>query len=299
MQLPEICIRRPVFATVMSLMIVLLGAISFTRLTVREYPKIDTPVVSVRTVYKGASPQVIESQVTRADRGLDLRHRGRAHGQVRVARGSEPDHRRVPARAQRGRGRQRRARPRGARARGAARGGRRVGGVQDRGRRAGHHVARLQLRAPRHARALGLRRPLHRRPAEDAAGRRLGDHRRQPALRHAHLAGPRPPGGLQPHAAGRGERAAAPERGDPRRAHRVLAARVHGAGGGRLPLGRAVQRHDRHPGERLPGAPARRGRRAPRRPGRAQHHPRERQSRRWAWAWSSSPPPTRCPWRRP
>jgi len=63
-RLPEICIKRPVFATVMSLMIVLVGAISFTRLTVREYPKIDTPVVSVRTVYKGASPQVIESQVT-------------------------------------------------------------------------------------------------------------------------------------------------------------------------------------------------------------------------------------------
>ncbi len=64
MQLPELCIRRPVFATVMSLMIVLIGVISFQRLTVREYPKIDTPVVSVRTVYKGASPQVIESQIT-------------------------------------------------------------------------------------------------------------------------------------------------------------------------------------------------------------------------------------------
>ena len=64
MQLPELCIRRPVLATVMSLMIVLLGAISFSRLSVREYPKIDTPVVSVRTVYKGASPQVIESQIT-------------------------------------------------------------------------------------------------------------------------------------------------------------------------------------------------------------------------------------------
>ncbi len=64
MQLPELCIKRPVFATVMSLMIVLLGAISFQRLTVREYPKIDTPVVSVRTVFKGASAQVIESQIT-------------------------------------------------------------------------------------------------------------------------------------------------------------------------------------------------------------------------------------------
>ena len=64
MQLPELCIKRPVFATVLSLMIVLIGVISFQRLTVREYPKIDTPVVSVRTVYKGASPQVIESQIT-------------------------------------------------------------------------------------------------------------------------------------------------------------------------------------------------------------------------------------------
>jgi multidrug efflux pump len=64
MQLPELCIKRPVFATVMSLMIVLLGAIAFQRLSVREYPKIDTPVVSVRTVFKGASAQVIESQLT-------------------------------------------------------------------------------------------------------------------------------------------------------------------------------------------------------------------------------------------
>jgi len=64
MVLPELSIRRPVLATVMSLVIVLLGVIAFTRLSVREYPKIDTPVVSVRTVYTGASPQVIESQVT-------------------------------------------------------------------------------------------------------------------------------------------------------------------------------------------------------------------------------------------
>src|SRR3989304_560715 len=64
MRLPEFCIKRPVFATVMSLMIVLVGVISFQRLTVREYPKIDTPVVSARTVYKGASRQVMESQIT-------------------------------------------------------------------------------------------------------------------------------------------------------------------------------------------------------------------------------------------
>ncbi|MGN2392095.1 efflux RND transporter permease subunit [Pelomicrobium sp. G1] len=64
MFLPEISVRRPVLATVMSLVIVLLGAISFLRLTVREYPNIDAPVVSVRTVYKGASAEVVESQIT-------------------------------------------------------------------------------------------------------------------------------------------------------------------------------------------------------------------------------------------
>ena len=49
MQLPEICIKRPVFATVLSLIILLIGLISYTRLSVREYPRIDEPVVSVST----------------------------------------------------------------------------------------------------------------------------------------------------------------------------------------------------------------------------------------------------------
>ncbi|WP_353194059.1 efflux RND transporter permease subunit, partial [Pusillimonas noertemannii] len=65
MLLSEVCIKRPVFATVLSLVIVLIGFISYERLTVREYPAIDEPVVSVRTDYKGASPEVIESQVTK------------------------------------------------------------------------------------------------------------------------------------------------------------------------------------------------------------------------------------------
>jgi multidrug efflux pump len=65
MQLPEISIRRPVFATVLSLLIVLVGWVSFMRLNVREYPKIDNPVVTVETKYLGASSTVIESQVTK------------------------------------------------------------------------------------------------------------------------------------------------------------------------------------------------------------------------------------------
>jgi len=65
MKLSEVCIQRPVFATVLSLVIVLIGLVSYNRLNVREYPRIDEPVVSVDTTYKGASPEVVESQVTK------------------------------------------------------------------------------------------------------------------------------------------------------------------------------------------------------------------------------------------
>ncbi len=64
MRLPELCIRRPVLATVMSLLLVLVGLVAFEGLTVREYPKIDPPVVTVTTDYKGASAEIIETQVT-------------------------------------------------------------------------------------------------------------------------------------------------------------------------------------------------------------------------------------------
>jgi multidrug efflux pump len=64
MKLSEVSIQRPVLATVMSLTILLFGAISFTFLPVREYPDIDSPVVSVTTFYRGANPQVVETEVT-------------------------------------------------------------------------------------------------------------------------------------------------------------------------------------------------------------------------------------------
>ncbi len=65
MILSDIAVRRPVLATVMSLVIVLIGIVSYQRLTVREYPKIDEPVVTVETKYRGASAEVIESRVTK------------------------------------------------------------------------------------------------------------------------------------------------------------------------------------------------------------------------------------------
>ena len=64
MVLSDVSIKRPVFATVISLLIVVLGLAAYQRLPVREYPAIDPPIVNVTTVYKGASNQVVESRVT-------------------------------------------------------------------------------------------------------------------------------------------------------------------------------------------------------------------------------------------
>ena len=65
MKISELCIRRPVFATVLSLTVMLIGVVSYTRLPVREYPKIDEPVVTVDTTYHGASAEIVESQITK------------------------------------------------------------------------------------------------------------------------------------------------------------------------------------------------------------------------------------------
>jgi len=62
--LSDISIRRPVLATVTNLIILLLGLIAWDRLTIREYPDIDDPIVSITTYYPGANAQIIESQVT-------------------------------------------------------------------------------------------------------------------------------------------------------------------------------------------------------------------------------------------
>ncbi len=64
MKISHISIQRPVFATVMSLAIILFGIISFTQLPVREYPDIDPPVISVVSLYRGASSNVVETEIS-------------------------------------------------------------------------------------------------------------------------------------------------------------------------------------------------------------------------------------------
>lgn len=64
MSIAELCVKRPVFATVLSLVIVLIGLVSLDRLTLREYPHVEKPTINIRTFYMGASAEIIESQVT-------------------------------------------------------------------------------------------------------------------------------------------------------------------------------------------------------------------------------------------
>jgi multidrug efflux pump len=64
MILSDVSVRRPVLATVLSLLLVAFGLVAFDRLPLREYPDIDPPVVSVDTVYPGAAANVVETRIT-------------------------------------------------------------------------------------------------------------------------------------------------------------------------------------------------------------------------------------------
>src|SRR6476646_5217245 len=64
MNISEFSLKRPVFATVLNLMIILFGVVGYTFLAVRDYPAIDPAIISVTTSYTGANPDIMESQVT-------------------------------------------------------------------------------------------------------------------------------------------------------------------------------------------------------------------------------------------
>lgn len=64
MSLPELCIRRPVFTLVISLLITIIGVICYSQLPVRWFPKIEPPVISIFTSYPGANPQLVENEIT-------------------------------------------------------------------------------------------------------------------------------------------------------------------------------------------------------------------------------------------
>ena len=65
MLISDVSVKRPVAAIVLSLLLTIFGAISFTKLAIREMPDIENPVVSISTVYEGAAATIMESQVTK------------------------------------------------------------------------------------------------------------------------------------------------------------------------------------------------------------------------------------------
>jgi multidrug efflux pump len=64
MKIATVSVQRPVFATVVSLLLVILGLLAYTRLSVRELPEIESPVVSIETTYRGAAADVVETKIT-------------------------------------------------------------------------------------------------------------------------------------------------------------------------------------------------------------------------------------------
>src|SRR5512134_1467724 len=64
MMISDLSVRRPVFATVMSLLLFILGIGAITRLSLREFPDVERPVVNIETRYRGASSDVVESRIT-------------------------------------------------------------------------------------------------------------------------------------------------------------------------------------------------------------------------------------------
>ncbi|SQH76886.1 AcrB/AcrD/AcrF family protein [Shewanella benthica] len=64
MMLTDLSVKRPVFAAVISILLIAFGLVAFDKLPLREYPNIDPPVVSIQTNYRGASASVVESRIT-------------------------------------------------------------------------------------------------------------------------------------------------------------------------------------------------------------------------------------------
>ena len=64
MKITDTSVKRPVFAIVINLLLLTFGLVAFSMLPLREYPDIETPIVSVSTDYTGASAEIIETKIT-------------------------------------------------------------------------------------------------------------------------------------------------------------------------------------------------------------------------------------------
>ncbi len=208
MKLSELCIRRPVFATVLSLVIVLIGLVSYERLTIREYPE-DRPAGGQRADHlQGRQPRDHGEPGHPAAGGVAVGHRGHRLHDLDQPAGAVEHHGHVQPRPRPlGRG-GRRARPGEPRAQAASRRHRRADHREGRGRRPVDDLPHPVLRPAQLDGDQRFPRPPREGPAPGPARRRAGAHFRRAALFHAHLARPRPHGRLRRDAAGRRDGAA-------------------------------------------------------------------------------------------
>ena len=264
MTLPELSIKRPVFATVLSLVLVLVGLVSYDRLSVREYPAIDPPVVTVQTTYPGASAAIVETQVTQVledslagIEGIDfltsISRQELSQITITFKLDRNPDYAAADVRDRVGRVR-----------------GRLPEEIEEpiiqKVEADAQPIMYLAFSSASHigTRNHRLRRPLCEGSASDAVRRCRGPIIRRARIFHAHLARSRAPRRLPVDAAGRRSGAQASECRGAVRPHREPAARVHRAGGDGSAHARPIQRSRDQGSQRLSRAPVRRG---PRRAG--------------------------------
>ena len=218
MMISDLSVRRPVFATVMSLLLFILGIGAVTRLSLREFPDVDRPVVSIETRYRGAGSDVVESRITQIIEneisGIEGVERLNSasrdeRSQINVEFTLERD---LDSAANDVRERLSRV---------AARLPVEADPSQitkvDSGTGPDHLPERRE-HAAEHARDHGLHGALSRRPVRDARRRGLGAHERRAALRDARVAVARESRGAAAHRRRRRELAVARKRGIARRA---------------------------------------------------------------------------------
>ena len=212
MMISDLSVRRPVFATVMSLLLFILGIGAVTRLSLREFPDVERPVVNIETRYRGASSDVVESRITQiieneisGIEGVERLNsssrdeRSQINVEFTLERDLDSAANDVRERLSRVAGRlPLEADPP------------QITKV-DGGDRS-HHLAQRREHAAQHARAHRLHGAVPRRPVRDARGRGQRAHERRAPLRDARVAVAREPGRAPAHRGRRRELAAARER---------------------------------------------------------------------------------------
>ena len=175
MWITRVSIANPVFATMVMVALCVLGLASYLRLGVEQMPDVSPPVAFVDVAYPGASPEAVERELTKLDRGGAQQHRRRQAHHLAQLRGPQPDQRRVQPERRHGQGDAGRSRPHRGRA------GRLPEGREDADHRA---LRQRQQPARRHdgagvgdaqrARAVDPRRADRRQAAAERRGRGAG-----------------------------------------------------------------------------------------------------------------------------